>query len=91
MQTIPVYRYTRPDGGVSVSPVKPEGECTELYRLVADEGMVLTDGVNYAACADTAKPELWYEVPDPDHDPGDEDEAEDMRSALLELGVNPEA
>lgn len=87
MQTIPVYRYTRADGGVSVSPVRPEGEYTELYRLVADEGMVLTDGVNYAACTDTAKPELWYEVVDP----GDEDETEDMRSALQELGVNPEA
>lgn len=87
MQTIPVYRYTRADGGVSVSPVKPEGEYTELYRLVADEGMVLTDGENYAACTDTAKPELWYEVADT----GAEDETEDMRSALLELGVNPEA
>ena len=87
MQAISVYRYTRKDGGVSVSPVKPEGEYTELYRLVADEGMVLTDGVNYAACTDTARPELWYEVPDT----GTEDAMEDMRSALLELGVSPEA
>lgn len=86
MQTILLYRYTRPDGGVSVSPVRPEGDYEELYRLVADEGMVLTDGETYTACTDTATPERWTEVPDPEA----EDETEDMRSALLELGVVPE-
>lgn len=86
MQTILLYRYTRSDGGVSVSPAKPKGDYEELYRLVADEGMVLTDGENYAACADTATPERWTEVPDPEAG----DETEDMRSALLELGVVPE-
>lgn len=86
MQTILLYRYTRRDGGVSVSPAKPDGEYTELYRLVADEGMMLTDGETYTACADTATPERWTEVSDPEA----EDETEDMRNALLELGVVPE-
>ena len=41
MQTITVYRYIRADGGVSVSPDRPEGECTELTRVIADEGKLL--------------------------------------------------
>ena len=53
MQIINLYRYTRPDGGVTVSPVKPEGEYEPMYRLVADEGMALTkDGENLTSCAD---------------------------------------
>lgn len=41
MQTIPLYHYTSPDGGVTVSKVKPETEYTELARLVADEGYII--------------------------------------------------
>ena len=62
MQKITLYRYIRPDGGVSVSPVKPDGEYTELYRLVADEGMTLMDGEHFAACTDTENPDVWSEV-----------------------------
>lgn len=29
MQTITLYRYTRPNGGVTVSTVKPSGEYTD--------------------------------------------------------------
>ena len=64
MQTIPLYRYTRPDGGVTVSTVKPDGDYTELFRIVADEGYTLTDGTNYTSCMDTADPSLWSEVDD---------------------------
>ena len=63
MQIINLYRYTRPDGGVSVSPVKPEGEYQPMYRLVADEGMALTkDGENLTSCTDVESTEGWYEV-----------------------------
>lgn len=62
MQKIPLYRYIRPDGGVSVSPVKPESECTELYRLVAEEGRTLTDGTEEVSCVDTDIPDAWEEV-----------------------------
>lgn len=62
MQVITVYRYTRPDGGVSVSPVKPETEYTELFRVVAEEGRTLTDGVTEAACVDTDTPDAWEEI-----------------------------
>lgn len=63
MQIINLYRYTRPDGGVTVSPVKPEGEYEPMYRLVADEGMALTkDGENFTSCADVESVVGWYEV-----------------------------
>ena len=42
--------------------VKPDREYTELYRLVSDEGMALTDGEHFAACADTENPDVWFEV-----------------------------
>lgn len=62
MQKFPVYRYTRPDGGVSVSPVKPDGECIELTRMVADDGNTITDGVTVATCVDTDNPDAWQEI-----------------------------
>lgn len=62
MKIIPLYRYNRPDGGVTFSPVKPNCEYTEKFRLVADEGMALTDGTNIVSCVDTAELEKWQEV-----------------------------
>lgn len=61
MQKISLYRYNRPDGGVTISPVKPDEEYTELFRLIADEGHTLTDGVNHTECVDTEEPEAWKE------------------------------
>jgi hypothetical protein len=53
MQAITLYRYNRADGGVTISPVKPDGEYTEMVRLIADEGRVLTkDGENFTTCTD---------------------------------------
>lgn len=85
MRTIPLYRYIRPDGGVTVSMVKPDTEYTELTRLVADEGCVLADGEHIAHCIDTDNPEVWTEIPDVD-DPNEATEA-DYQSALAEFGV----
>ena len=62
MLRIPLYRFTRPDGGVTVSPVKPDTAYTELTRLVADEGCILTDGITTTTCVDTDKPAVWTEV-----------------------------
>lgn len=64
MQTINLYRYTRPDGGVTVSTVQPDVEYTVLYRLVADESMVLTDGSTMTSCVDTEDVSVWSEVID---------------------------
>lgn len=45
MKKIPIYKYERPDGGTTVSPVRPEhSEYEEMYRLVADEGKILRKG-----------------------------------------------
>lgn len=62
MQKIILYRFSRPDGGITVSPVKPEGDYTELTRLVADEGMTLSDGESTTFCVDTDKPSEWSEI-----------------------------
>lgn len=64
MQTIPLYRYTRPDGGVTVSTVKPSVDYTELFRLVADEGYTLTNGETTTACIDTDNPDNWTKIED---------------------------
>lgn len=85
MQTIPLYRYTRPDGGVTVSTVKPDTEYTELSRLVADEGYVLTDGVTTTTCTDTDYPSFWSEIPDTGN-PSVATET-DYQNALREMGV----
>ena len=68
MQTITLYRYTRPDGGVTVSPEQPDGGTAyELrYRLIADEGKILTDGTTEAGCADVSNPYMWEEVEAPE-------------------------
>ena len=71
MQTITLYKYTREDGGTTVSPIKPEGEYTEMYRLVADEGQVLTNGETTTTCADTDTAEGWTEIDAP---PDEEEE-----------------
>jgi hypothetical protein len=85
MRTITLYKYTREGGGVTVSPAKPDGEYTELYRIIADEGKALTqDGVNVVPCADVESVEGWYEVDAPDVDATDKD----YQAALEELGVN---
>ncbi len=65
MQTITLYRYTRPDGGVTVSPIKPNVEYIEMVRLIADEGKVLTDGTNTTTCTDVSSAEGWTEIDAP--------------------------
>ena len=92
MQTIPLYKYARADGGVIVSPVKPDCEYTEMYRLIADEGKALTkDGVNTTACTDVESTEGWYEVEVTEEGEtieNDQATEGDYISALEELGVN---
>lgn len=64
MQIINLYRYTRPDGGITVSTVQPDTEFTPLYRLVADEGMLLTNGSTTTSCVDTTDTSVWSEIVD---------------------------
>ena len=63
MQKKILYRVMRPDGGVDITPQKPiNGTYTETFRLIADDGKVLTDGVNVFMCIDTNAPELYSEI-----------------------------
>lgn len=63
MQIIKLYKYQRENGGVTVSPIKPDVEYTEMVRLVADEGLMLTrDGENLISVVDADSDEGWYEV-----------------------------
>jgi hypothetical protein len=67
MQTIKLYKYKRAEGGITVSPNKPNTECTEMLRLVADEGKALTkDGKEFTPCADVDSADGWREVDDPE-------------------------
>ena len=54
MQTIQLYNFNRPDGGMTVTPVRPSeaGFRTDYVRLVADDGKAITDGEIVACCID---------------------------------------
>lgn len=71
MQTIALYRYLRPNGGVTVSTIKPDTDYELRYRLIADEGMALTkDGV-ITTCVDVVSADGWTEIK---HEEGQPDE-----------------
>jgi hypothetical protein len=65
MEIVNLYRYERDGGGITVSPIQPETDCTVMYRLIADEGKVLTkDGQNFTVCVDVEEIDGWREVQD---------------------------
>lgn len=60
-----LYRIKRSDDGIDVTPNKPDhDDYTETYRVIADEGMILTDGTITCGCVDTDKPEKYSEIED---------------------------
>lgn len=67
MQKIILYRYKRSDGGTTISPNEPQGtEYTTLFRIISDEGKVLTDGTDFTTpCIDVDDVSGWYEVDEP--------------------------
>lgn len=63
MEVRTLYRVTRFDGGITITPNKPDDDnYTETYRLIADEGMILTDGENEYLVVDTDEPNKFSEV-----------------------------
>lgn len=68
MQIKTLYKTVRADGGVTISPDKPETEeYTEMYRLIADEGKLLTlNGSDTFPCVDANTADGWYEVDAPE-------------------------
>ena len=64
MQTKTLYKYTRADGGVTVSPTKPDVEYTQMYRLIADEESEITNGQITTTCIDVVSFEGWHDADD---------------------------
>lgn len=79
--TLYVYQLIKPNGKKkitkSLTQRTDKGELigTE-YRLVADPGKVLTDGVTMTSCIDTADPSQWTEIDEPTPEPEPEPEGE---------------
>lgn len=66
MQIITLYKYSRTDGGVTVSPSIADCEYTEMLRLIAEEGKVLTqNGIDTTPCEDVEVTDGWYEIDEP--------------------------
>lgn len=60
MRTVTLYKYERPNGGLTVTPVKPDTtDYTVGYRLIADEGKAITDGTRTAICVDVESTDGW--------------------------------
>lgn len=72
--TLYIYQLIKPNGKKkitkSLTQRTDKGELigTE-YRLVADTGKLLTDGVITTSCIDTADPSLWTEEDEPQPEP----------------------
>ena len=64
MQSKTLYKYTRPDGGTTVSPVKPDCEYAIMHRLIADDGKILVKGDTRTSCTDTDDTSGWHEEDD---------------------------
>lgn len=74
--------------GVSLSPQNGEGRTISPYvRIIADEGMGITDGVTVTTCADVlaTNVDLWSDCELPPED--DEATTEDYEAVLTEVGV----
>lgn len=62
MQIITLYKYERDGGGITVSPEKPDKPYTLMYRIVADEGKILTNGETMTPCVDVDSTDGWDEI-----------------------------
>lgn len=74
-------------GGVSLSPVNAEGRKPSQYvRLIADEGMAITNGSTVTTCADVPAAEIgnWTDCEAPFEEEATE---ADYIAALNEMGV----
>lgn len=64
MQIVDLYRYEQ-DGVVIVTPNKHNNsDKPSLYRVVADEGMLIKKGDIETCAIDTEYPEGWVEIVD---------------------------
>ena len=61
MKVITLYKYIRPDGGTTVSPIKPDCDCTIMVRLIAEENKCLVKNGVKVSCIDTDSDDGWVE------------------------------
>ena len=69
MITKELYKIIRPDGGTTVTPEMPTGmEYTLMYRLIADDGKILTNGETETCCVDVKAADVskWTEIDAPE-------------------------
>lgn len=67
MQRVDLYRYEDDNGVVTITPTpRTETDTPSRLRLVADEGMILTDGNTKTPVVDILpdSAENWHEIPD---------------------------
>lgn len=65
MQTVNLYRYEDADS-ITITPEKRNPtDPIYCYRLIADDGKILTDGEMETPCIDTHDPWKWSEIDDP--------------------------
>lgn len=68
MEVITLYRYEREPNKITVSTEKPNVEYTEMYRLIADEGKILTNGEIETYCIDVHSADGWTEIDAPEEE-----------------------
>ena len=64
MQIKPLYKYSRTDGGTTITSIQPDVAYTQLYRLVAEDGGEITNGEITTTCIDVESYEGWYDTND---------------------------
>ena len=82
-----IYKY-KENNSTIVSPYKPNCECEEMYRLIAqDENYLLTNYDVFVTCIDVSKKdlELWEEV---DKDTLFKNETLEAKVNKLEKSIN---
>lgn len=83
MQRVNLYRYEDENGVVTITPnPRTETDTPSRLRLVADEGMILTDGNTETPVVDILPEEEsnWHEITDED--------AEEMQNTESEVEEN---
>ena len=75
MQIVDLYRYEREPGKITTSPIKPDDgtDYTLIYRLIASEGMAITDGTSIVECVDTNSSEGWTDCDLPEEQVAEEE------------------
>jgi hypothetical protein len=80
MQIVNLYRYEDENGVVTITPnPRKETDTPSRLRLVADEGMILTDGNTKTPVVDILPEEAdnWHEITD--------EEAESLQAVESEI------